>query len=287
VAIMSWTKQAVAILPTGAGKSLLFMLPCTLPEAGITVLVVPLVSLHMDMLRQVRELKIDHLEWQPGERREAALVLISAEAASSKDFIKYAQRLIAKQKLDRIVINESHLTIIVAEYRPSIVEFTTIRSLRTQFVYLTATLPPSMQAEFDKRNYLYHPKVIRASGNRLNIFYIVRKVDAYNGSLLKQAASEAEQAWIELGFFDHTCDKIILYVRTCQEADDLAELLGCSSYTSKSRTPVEKKQILDRWIQTPDTPYIVATTALAEGFDYPYARLIVNVNELESLVVFA
>jgi superfamily II DNA/RNA helicase len=80
---------------------------------------------------------------------------------------------------------------------------------------------------------------------------------------------------------------IILYVRTCQEADDLAELLGCSSYTSESRTPGEKKQILDRWIQTPDTPYIVATTALAEGFDYPYVRLVVNVNELESLVVFA
>ena len=145
-AIMSWTEQVVAILPTGAGKSLLFMLPCTLPEAGITILVVPLVSLHVDMLRRVREMNIDHLEWQPGERREAALVLVSAEAASSKDFVKYARRLIAEQKLDRIVIDECHLTVIAAEYRPSIVELTAIRSLRTQFVYLTATLPPSMRA---------------------------------------------------------------------------------------------------------------------------------------------
>ena len=44
--IMSWTEQVVAILPTGAGKSLLFMLPCTLPDAGVTILIVPLVSLH-------------------------------------------------------------------------------------------------------------------------------------------------------------------------------------------------------------------------------------------------
>jgi hypothetical protein len=58
-------------------------------------------------------------------------------------------------------------------------------------------------------------------------------------------------------------------------------------YTSESRTLGEKKQILDRWIQTPDTSYIVATTTLAEGFNYPYVRLVVNVNELESLVVFA
>lgn len=192
--IMSWTEQVVAILPTGAGKSLLFMLPCTLPDAGITVLVVPLFSLYRDMLRRIKETSIDHLEWHPGESREAALVLVSAEAASSKDFIKYARRLIVEQKLDRIVIDECHLTVIAAEYRPSMVELTAIRSLRTQFVYLTATLPPSMRAEFEERNYLHCPTVIRAPSNRLNIFYIVRKIDTYNGSLLKQAAIEAKDA---------------------------------------------------------------------------------------------
>ena len=176
---------------------------------------------------------------------------------------------------------------IAAEYRPSIVELTAIRSLRTQFVYLTATLPPSMRAEFEERNYLHHSKVIRASSNRPNIFYMVRKVDAHNGSLLKQAASEAKQAWIESGFFDHACDKIILYVRTYKDANDLAELLGCSSYTVESGTSVEKKQILDHWIQNPDTPYIVAITALAEGFDYPHVRLVINIDEPESLVIFA
>jgi superfamily II DNA helicase RecQ len=50
--IMSWTEQVVAILPTGAGKSLLFMLPCTLPDARTTILIVPLVALHTDMLRR-------------------------------------------------------------------------------------------------------------------------------------------------------------------------------------------------------------------------------------------
>ena len=160
--------------------------------------------------------------------------------------MKYARRLVAEQKLDRIVVDECHLTVVAAEYRPSIIELTAIRSLRTQFVYLTATLPPSMRAEFEERNYLYHPTVIRAPSNRPNIFYMVRKIDARAGSLLKQAAAEAKEAWTDSGFFDHTYDKIILYVRTCKDADDLAELLGCSSYTAESGTPVEKKQILDR-----------------------------------------
>ena len=92
------------------------------------------------------------------------------------------------------MIDECHLTVIAAEYRPSMVELTAIRSLRTQFVYLTATLPPSMRAEFEERNYLHRPAVVRASSNRSNIFYIVRKIDAYSRSLLKQAAIEAKEA---------------------------------------------------------------------------------------------
>lgn len=75
-AIMSWTEQVVAILPTGAGKSLLFMLPCTLPDAGTTILIVPLVALRGDLLRRIRDAKIDHIEWKPGEAREAALVVV-------------------------------------------------------------------------------------------------------------------------------------------------------------------------------------------------------------------
>jgi superfamily II DNA helicase RecQ len=110
---------------------LLFMLLCTLPDARTTILIVPLVSLHRDILRRIKEMRIDHLEWHTGESREAALVLVSAEAASSKDFVKYARRLIAEQKLDRIVVNECHLTVVATDYRPSIVELTTIRSLRT------------------------------------------------------------------------------------------------------------------------------------------------------------
>jgi hypothetical protein len=38
------------------------MLLYTLPNAGITILIVLLVSLYRDMLRRVREMRIDYLE---------------------------------------------------------------------------------------------------------------------------------------------------------------------------------------------------------------------------------
>lgn len=285
--IMSSTEQVVVILPTGAGKSLLFMLPCTLPDAGITILVVPLVALRGDLLRRLGGLRVDHIEWTPGEKRECGLVLVTAEAASTRDFSKYARSLISQQKLDRIVIDECHLTITAAGYRQSIVDLVAIRSLRTQFVYLTATLPPSMQTEFEERNHLLRPKVIRASSNRPNIFYMVCRTTSGQGSLLEQAAARARDAWDRPGMFDQSRDKIILYVRTRDEANDLAKLLDCSMYTARSGTATEKEATVAEWVQSPAQPYIVATTAFAEGFDYPYVRLVVNVNEPESMVTFA
>ena len=284
--IMSWTEQVVAILPTGAGKSLLFMLPCTLADARITVLVVPLVSLRGDLIRRVTELQINFLEWLPGERREAALVFVSVEAACTKDFLQYTQALIQQQKLDRIVVDECHLTVTAVEYRSQIVDLTALRGLRTQFVYLTATLPPSMQAEFEERNYLLRPTIIRASSNRPNIFYMVRKVNPQPGSLLEQGANEAQDAW-RSPYLDHSRDKIILYVRTRQDAKDLSDLLACNAYSAESGSVEEKQQMLRQWTGSSDEPFLVATTALAEGFDYLHVRFVINVGEPGSLIVFA
>ncbi|KAK0968573.1 hypothetical protein LTR54_018193 [Friedmanniomyces endolithicus] len=198
-----------------------------------------------------------------------------------------SQALIAQQKLDRVVVDECHLTVTAASYRESIVDVTLIRSLPTQFVYLTATLPPSMYAEFEERNYLLHPKVIRASSNRPNLFYMVRKIKTGNGSLLEQAAAEAQDAWNRSNLFNISQDKIILYVRTRDEAIELASLLDCTVYTARSGSAVDKGKIVADWIKSVDQPYIVATTAFAEGFDYPYVRLVINVNEPESLVLCA
>lgn len=156
---MSWTEQVVVILPTGAGKSLLFMLPCTLRDAGITILVVPLVALRGDLLRRLRELEIDYIEWLPAEKREPGLVSVTAEAASTRDFLKYSRTLISQQKLDGIVVDECYLTITAAGYRKSIIDLAAICDL-------TATLPPSMQAEFEERNHILRSKVVRASSNR-------------------------------------------------------------------------------------------------------------------------
>jgi superfamily II DNA or RNA helicase len=284
--VMSWTEQVVAVLGTGEGKSLLFMLPCTLPDAGVTILVLPLVSLRGDLLRRVRELGIDHLVWAPGESRDAPLVFVSVEAASTAQFRTYTLKLAATQALGRIVFDEAHLTVTASDYRAAMVDLALIRNARTQFVYLTATLPPTIQATFEEQNNLVNPKVIRASTNRRNLFYLVQQATG-RGGLLEEGARMARAAWQASGLLDQARDKIILYVRTKDEARDLAGLLSCHAYTAEAGTAEEKEELLGTWLAGLDQPYIVATSALSAGFDYAHVRLVMHINEPESLVDFA
>lgn len=101
------------------------------------------------------------------------------------------------------------------------------------------------------------------------------------------AAAEARYAWVESDWLDQSRDEIILYFRMRNEADTLAEKLNCDVYTSKSGTYEEKDKAFKRWTADPDCPYIAATTALAEGFDYPHVRYVINVNEPDYLATFA
>ena len=62
--VLKRESDLLVVLPTGCGKSLLFMLP-TLVEIGMmTVVVVPLVALTGDMKRRCDQAKIRWTEWK-------------------------------------------------------------------------------------------------------------------------------------------------------------------------------------------------------------------------------
>jgi DEAD/DEAH box helicase len=67
-AIVAGESPVVAVMPTGAGKSLLFMLPTWAERGGTTVVVVRLIALRGDMKRRCKKLGIPCAEWS-GRRR--------------------------------------------------------------------------------------------------------------------------------------------------------------------------------------------------------------------------
>lgn len=77
-------------MPTGAGKSISFMLPAWTEPGGTTVVVVPLVALRGDMKERCSKLGIGCTEWDVRRQPDAeSIVLVTPEAALSEEFITF------------------------------------------------------------------------------------------------------------------------------------------------------------------------------------------------------
>jgi superfamily II DNA helicase RecQ len=80
----------VAVMLTGVGKSMLFMLLVWVEPGGITVVVVPLIALRGDMIRRCREVGIACVAWesrQPPNR--AVVVLVTPELVVREVFVTF------------------------------------------------------------------------------------------------------------------------------------------------------------------------------------------------------
>ena len=101
---------------------------------------------------------------------------MSAEAACTEGFLEYIRLLVSRQQLDRIVVDECYLIITAGDYCVYISQLGWyIRQVRIQTVWLTATLPLSIQDDFLEYNKLVQPRIIRELTNWPNIKYIVSR----------------------------------------------------------------------------------------------------------------
>ncbi|KAL5611084.1 hypothetical protein FOBRF1_007201 [Fusarium oxysporum] len=280
-------EQVIVVLATGSGKTLVFMVGATLAGAETTILILPTVALRGNMLGRLDKVALKHHIWRPGSKKSAPIVVVSAEAACTEAFLEYANRLSDRQCLDRIVIDECHLTITASCYRRSMSQLAWhVRQIRTQTVWLTATLPPIYQELFFEHNKLVRPHIIRESTNRPNIRYIVQQERGL-GNLCEQAACLVQSCWTRTDLFKSERDRVIIYCPTKDLVAELADMLGCPSYTAESGTEEEKMAIIERWLTAADSPIIVATSALGPGFDYPHIRLVIHVDAPSLLTDFS
>ncbi|KFY96400.1 hypothetical protein V500_02461 [Pseudogymnoascus sp. VKM F-4518 (FW-2643)] len=207
-------EQVLLVMGTGSGKSLLFMVGASVADARTTILVLPMVALRGDMLDRCRRVGIQPLIWSIERRDSASLVIMSAEAVCTESFLEYAHLLVNRQQLDRIVIDECHLTITANDYRKCMSQLGWyVRQVKTQTVWLTATLPPTMQDDFIEHNKLVRPRIIRESTNRPNIKYMISRHTGAT-TLVEVAAKLVQTYWPRKQIFNLARDKIIIYCLT-------------------------------------------------------------------------
>ncbi|KAH5710657.1 hypothetical protein HBI20_176650 [Parastagonospora nodorum] len=82
-AVVSSQTPVVVVLPTGGGKSLLFLAPACLEDPGVSVVVLPFRELLNNMKERLIAASIPHLEWSSGEELSAPVVLRLSGAPSN------------------------------------------------------------------------------------------------------------------------------------------------------------------------------------------------------------
>ncbi|KAG6283021.1 hypothetical protein E4U09_000445 [Claviceps aff. purpurea] len=174
-----------------------------------------------------------------------------------------------------------------------------VRQVQTQTVWLTATLPPDLEADFIKRNALHKPHIVRESTNRKNIQY---KLQAYRGAggLLTEIVALVQKLSDTISSASKGDDghetlaggrmaRIIIYCGTKQLMNKIAVKLGCRTYTGDRdlMSDEDKKAAINEWLGPNGSPAIVATSALGVGFDYPFVRWVIHAGPPRRLTDFS
>ena len=113
-------EHLLLIGPTAMGKSLVYMLPAAIYDHElVTVVLLPLSSLHVEFMRRCQQFNIPSSRWHPppAEPPQTTIVFVSPEHAQMQAFLDYAISLSLKKKLARIVIDEFHLILQHADFR--------------------------------------------------------------------------------------------------------------------------------------------------------------------------
>lgn len=269
-------EDTLALLPTGAGKSICFQVPALMLE-GTCLVVTPLVALMKDQVRKLRSLGISAAAIYTGMHYNE-IESIYSNCISKKIKLLYVspERLIndvfrdvlAKMHISMITVDEAHcISQWGYNFRPPYLQIAEIKPFAPQaaILALTATATQLVVTDIMQKLGFKTPNVYKTSFERNNLSYMVRKEADKTGALIKSLHTEKGSA--------------IVYVRSRKKTRALAEILhqhkiSASFYhaglDSKTRDERQKQWTLGQ------TKVIVATNAFGMGIDKSDVRQVIH-----------
>ena len=275
-------QDVVAVMPTGSGKSLCFVLPAL--EVGHTVVVSPLIALMQDQVESLQAVGVaatfinSNLDRDEQNRRfreflagRVALLYVAPERFANAAFTAG----LARAGVRLLAVDEAHC---ISEwghnFRPDYLQLGAVRerlgSPRT--LALTATANPQVRRDVAMRLGIAGGAVeVVTTVDRPNLTYAVERIDAL----------EARRRWV----IDYARGRRglagIVYARTRRGVEELAQSLRAAGVRAEAYHAglgaVERSRV-QRAFTVGDVPVIVATNAFGMGIDKPDVRYVVHLN---------
>ncbi len=274
--------DTLAIMPTGAGKSLCYQLPA-LELPGVTLVVSPLIALMKDQHDKLDQLHIEvlRLDSTLSPRDEAAALARLSEDRPCIAYVtperlgepRFRERLAAVH-VALFVVDEAHcISQWGHDFRPAYLGLgEAVRALRSPPVLaLTATAPPKVKDDILAQLQIPEASVIDIGLDRPNLRYHVIK-----------ASSERKKQALLLRLIEKQAGCGIIYAATVKTVDALADFLWsqgveCGRYHGRMRAK-DRERVQSAFMERSEPRLMVATNAFGLGVDKQDLRFVIHYN---------
>ena len=276
-------EDAVAVLPTGGGKSLCFQVPAMITE-GVCIVVTPLIALMEDQVSQLKKRGIDAVAIHSGRSfrdidnmldncvyGKVKFLYISPERIQTEMF----QVRLAKMKACLFAVDEAHcISQWGHDFRPPYLQISTLREIhpKTPMIALTASATALVRQEIIEKLQLKNPRHFQISFARNNLSLVVRKTENKERHLLD--------------ILNKAPGCAIIYVRSRRGTQALSLFLEQNNIRSAwyhaGMTHEERAAHQRLWMNN-QVRVMVATNAFGMGIDKPDVRLVLHVDLPEDL----
>ena len=290
------------VLPTGSGKSVLFMSLPFIKRDMVNIVIVPLVALQKDMVEKCKKIGISAVMWDDRYVAGAELVLCSCEHVSKEDYGSYVKETYKTGRLHAVFVDEGHIVKQWSDFRPvmNVLKwYIRPEGCNIRVFALTATCPPWMEKELEQMLALKEMEVIRQAGVRENIRYTVSNCEEDDVlfviiQLLMRSKMVDMESRIKFG--NEVKVRIIMYCQTRIECEQyhralknvIPRTIRCYKYhagMSKEDRSVSYKKWMheDREVSV----YVmIATAAFGCGIDVPNVRMVIHVRIPSSIMSY-
>ncbi|MFA6368476.1 MAG: ATP-dependent DNA helicase RecQ, partial [Bacteroidales bacterium] len=279
-------KDTLALLPTGAGKSLCYQLPA-LCRPGICIVVSPLIALMIDQEKSLKSkgIKVRAIySGQSNQEIEIALnnciygkvkiLYISPERVSSKLFISYFE----KMKVNLIAVDEAHcISKWGYDFRPSFLNIANLRQYHPQapILALTATATQEVVDDIQEKLLFKEINILTSSFQRKNLSYTVFEE---NDKIARIKA-----------ITENVGGSGLIYVRSRKKTIELSQKLqsiGIKATPYHAGLTLAIRRYHQKQWQDDEIDIIVATTAFGMGIDKNNVSYVIHYDLPESIEAY-